>query len=322
MTSSSQSHAFIDWMKYNAANADGRDLLYSEFPGYYTYNKKRGWQKRKKGMSIGRMPIAVPRQVNGVYHQGPSVTCQALGLTFDDSEWFLLFNEIKDTSSAPALRRTFAAALHLSALDRFKSSFTDDHLWRIRYLGERIISPPINWTEEKCRYDNGLWLLEENLRDLGLDWDTARLIGLEHNWVVRESNPLLVEALDFDPAIEATKHSSALSSLSPGQRAAYDTIVNATDGSHQPNVIYLQGAAGTGKIVLCVASSGIAAVLLPNDRTAHSQFRIPLECKENDYCSIDGTSNLAKLLEQTSFIIWEEVIMQLKHHFSAVDRSL
>ncbi|POS82217.1 hypothetical protein EPUL_004937, partial [Erysiphe pulchra] len=48
LAAQSQSSAFIDWMKYNAANADGRDLLYSEFPGYYTYNKKRGWQKRKK----------------------------------------------------------------------------------------------------------------------------------------------------------------------------------------------------------------------------------------------------------------------------------
>ncbi|POS83962.1 hypothetical protein EPUL_005887, partial [Erysiphe pulchra] len=63
----SQSSIFIDWMKYNNANPDGRDLVYSDFPLYYTYNKKRGWQKRKKGQSIGRLPVATPRQGEHFY---------------------------------------------------------------------------------------------------------------------------------------------------------------------------------------------------------------------------------------------------------------
>lgn len=32
-----------------------------------------------------------------------------------------------------------------------------------------------------------------------------------------------------------------------------------------------------GKIVLAVASSGVAALLLPGGRTAHSRFRIPID---------------------------------------------
>lgn len=70
------------------------------------------------------------------------------------------------------------------------------------------------------------------------------------------------------------------------QKHAYDTIVDAvaTDSEHAH--FFLQGAGGTGKpflyralcnhfraqgqIVLCVASSGIAAELLPGGRTSHS----------------------------------------------------
>ena len=36
-----------------------------------------------------------------------------------------------------------------------------------------------------------------------------------------------------------------------------------------------------GKIVLTVASSGIASLLLPGGRTAHSKFKIPVPTLDN-----------------------------------------
>ena len=41
-----------------------------------------------------------------------------------------------------------------------------------------------------------------------------------------------------------------------------------------------------GKIVLCVASSGIAALILRGGRTAHSTFRIPIDVHEDTVCEI------------------------------------
>ena len=40
------------------------------------------------------------------------------------------------------------------------------------------------------------------------------------------------------------------------------------------------------KIVLTVASSGVASLLLPNGRTAHSRFRIPIDIDELSTCDI------------------------------------
>ena len=41
-----------------------------------------------------------------------------------------------------------------------------------------------------------------------------------------------------------------------------------------------------GDIALNVASSGIASLLLPSGRTAHSRFKIPLNINEDSTCNI------------------------------------
>ncbi|XP_057248262.1 uncharacterized protein LOC125493694 [Beta vulgaris subsp. vulgaris] len=78
-----------------------------------------------------------------------------------------------------------------------------------------------------------------------------------------------------------------------------------------------------GEIVLPVASSGIASLLLPRGRTAHSRFGIPLNVNENSTCAgIRPGSELADLLIKTKLIIWDEAPMMHKYCFEALDRSL
>ncbi|XP_028796091.1 ATP-dependent DNA helicase PIF1-like [Neltuma alba] len=76
------------------------------------------------------------------------------------------------------------------------------------------------------------------------------------------------------------------------------------------------------KIVLTVASSGIAATLLPSGRTAHSRFAIPIQVNETSMCFISQGSPLAKLLECTKLIIWDEAPMVQRYCIEAFDRSL
>lgn len=101
---------------------------------------------------------------------------------------------------------------------------------------------------------------------------------------------------------------------------------------------FLTGHAGTGKtytyntichqirsqrkIVLCVASSGIAALLLFGGRTSHSCFKIPLKLHEDSVCNIKKNSDLAELLRHVSLIIWNEVPMQKRFAPEAVDRTM
>lgn len=77
-----------------------------------------------------------------------------------------------------------------------------------------------------------------------------------------------------------------------------------------------------GKIVLNVASSGIASLLLPGGRTAHSQFGIPLMLSEESGCTIEKEGNKAQLLTMASLIILDEAPMISRLAFEAFDRTM
>ncbi|RID65595.1 LOW QUALITY PROTEIN: hypothetical protein BRARA_D00779 [Brassica rapa] len=76
------------------------------------------------------------------------------------------------------------------------------------------------------------------------------------------------------------------------------------------------------QIVLPVASSVIATLLLPNGRTAHSRFNISLKLDEDKLCNIKPGTMLAELIEKTDLIIWNEAPMTHKHAFEALDKTL
>ncbi len=102
----------IVFFDYNRDYADGRYLLYHEFPTYYVYNKKeKAWTSRKKDRVISRIyyinpgvkerfflriffitisdPISYKylRTVNGVLYGIFKKTYLARELIADDNEW-------------------------------------------------------------------------------------------------------------------------------------------------------------------------------------------------------------------------------------------
>jgi len=77
-----------------------------------------------------------------------------------------------------------------------------------------------------------------------------------------------------------------------------------------------------GKIVIYVASSGIASLLFPGGKTAHSTFCIPLKINEKSTCNVKQQYPKAKLLREASLIIWDEAPMMQKFCFEAFDRTM
>ncbi|XP_071700141.1 ATP-dependent DNA helicase RRM3-like [Rutidosis leptorrhynchoides] len=77
-----------------------------------------------------------------------------------------------------------------------------------------------------------------------------------------------------------------------------------------------------GKIVLVVASSSVASLLLPSERTAHSRFKLPLDPTDESMCNIKKNTQMAKLIKSTDLIVWDEAPMNEKRCFEALDRSL
>src|SRR3954463_1132979 len=112
------------------------------------------------------------------------------------------------------------------------------------------------------------------------------------------------------------------------QRAMYQKIMGVVD-SQNGAVLFLHGYGGTGKtymwrtlaaalrskhdICLTVATSGIASLLLPGGRTAHSKFRIPVPTMDNSTCKVEFNDDVADMLRQTKLIIWDEAPMAHKY---------
>ena len=109
--------------------------------------------------------------------------------------------------------------------------------------------------------------------------------------------------------------------------------------NNEGKTFFIDGYGGTGKtylyetlchsiqatnnIVLCVASTGLACLLLPGGQTAHSMFKIPIDSLDADsICNIQKQSLRADLLRQTNAIIYDECLMTHKHCFEALDRTL
>ena len=112
------------------------------------------------------------------------------------------------------------------------------------------------------------------------------------DWDLHTGNTLITEQLDYNREEESNMAATMVPQLNLEQHHSYDAVLSAVlSGSGQ--TFFLSGAGGTGKtfvyrtlchtlrgmgrIVICVASSGIAALLLPGGCTSHSMLKIPIE---------------------------------------------
>nr|GEY45854.1 hypothetical protein [Tanacetum cinerariifolium] len=133
------------------------------------------------------------------------------------------------------------------------------------------------------------------------------------------------------------EHKRLYVTLTEEQKGIYKTIMDAVD-KNNGGMFFVYGYGGTGKtylyktmsaacrsqggIVLNVASSGIAALLLEGGRTAQSRFAIPINVVEDSMCNISADSELAELLRMAKLIIWDEAPMVNRHCYEAFDRTM
>ena len=273
-------------------------------------------------MYLGATSFTHLQTVAGTLHSTFRHACVSLGLLQDNQEWIQCFEEAILFATGGVLRTLFATAvLHGGIADaseiwhRFKMHLCDDLPRRLHHMAIEL--PDL---AESPHLDYGLYLLSlifadagKGLVDYGLPAPIARWDRIAHQ------NPLVAGELAYDMNAEQAQAIQYAAQLNADQRLAYDTILAQVATAPHMSHFFIQGPAGTGKtflykclcsyyrgqgkIVLCVASSGIAALLLPGGRTAHSRFAIPLDINEVSTCNIGKNTQLADLIRQTSLII-------------------
>ncbi|CAN1250922.1 ATP-dependent DNA helicase PIF1 [Linum perenne] len=280
------------------------------------------------------------RTVNGILCKDYQTACQALGLLSNDDEWHSVMAEVTRWAMPPLIRSTFVALLVFcevtSPTTLFASwwmSMADDFKRRIQRLSNNPVSepPPELLRDEVLQNLQGLLQnYSSSLSHFGLPlptiWDTHL-----------QTDDLISQQLQYDASHEDNLYNSYRVSLNSCQQLAHDAVLGAL-ASTTGKLFFLYGHGGTGKtylyncllskvrsqgqIALVVASSGIAATLLPGGVTAHSRFKIPLEVDATSTCAIKKGTSLARLMESASLIVWDEAPMVHRLSFEAVDRTL
>ncbi|XP_025981168.1 ATP-dependent DNA helicase PIF1 [Glycine max] len=150
-------------------------------------------------------------------------------------------------------------------------------------------------------------------------------------------NNLIYNELAYDRDILAAEFDKCYQSLTDEQASIFNKIMHVV-ATQSGGVYFLYGYGGTGKtlvwktlssairstggIVLTIASSGIASILLSDGRTTHSKFVILVPATQNSTCNIHQGSDLAELLHITKLIIWDEAPMCHRYSIEALDKIL
>ncbi|TVU09088.1 hypothetical protein EJB05_42528, partial [Eragrostis curvula] len=227
-------------------------------------------------------------------------------------------------------------AIHLEGMHMvsLKSTSDLDELWENHFdsLSEdirRTISDP-HEVEQRVLLD-----IERCVQSMGKDLDGFGLPKLdEKGRKERDHYRELNEeyALGFDE-----DHLKIMQTLHTEQRAGFDEIMEHVT-SEKGQVFFVDGPGGTGKtylykaliatvcsmgfIAVATATSGIAASIMPDGRTSHSRFKIPIKISDETMCNFTKQSGTAELLRSARLLIWDEVAMTKRQSIECLDRSL
>ncbi|XP_035842021.1 uncharacterized protein LOC110923632 [Helianthus annuus] len=281
------------------------------------------------------------RTVNGQVFPTFKDACYAMGLLDDDNEYVEAIKEASFEAHCRYLRSLFATLLLTNTLSR--PEFVWEKTWHL--LGDDIL-----FKRRKETHIPDLIIPEHHLKNLILVEIENYLISNgstlskfstmpypDDDSLRQGTNRLINEELSHDPHELKSEFSILKESLTEEQLNVFNQIVNAVE-CQSGGLFFVYGYGGTGKtflwktlaaairckgqIVLNVASSGIASLLLSRGRTSHSRFKIPINLTEDSMCFIKPNDDVANLLKESKLIIWDEAPMVHKHAFEALDRTM
>ncbi|CAN1242011.1 ATP-dependent DNA helicase PIF1 [Linum perenne] len=288
----------------------------------------------------GALSFEQLRTVNGHLYQTYQQACQALGLLSNDTEWNDVMMEVSHWGMPSFIRSTFVSLLMFcnvsspqTLFEQWWPSMADDFKRRLQRLTDNPVQDPLpaNLRNEVLHsLQSLLQNYSSSLSHFNLPLPTCMPEA-------DQQDDLVSQQLQYDIAHEAESYTQTRASLNNCQATAHDAILRSLS-SDSNNLFFLYGHGGTGKtylynciiskirsehkIALVVASSGIAATLLPGGVTAHSRFKIPIEVDHASTCAIKKGTNLARLMQQATLIVWDEAPMVHRLSFEAVDRTL
>ncbi|XP_027095918.1 uncharacterized protein [Coffea arabica] len=348
-----------EFFKMNKTNAKAETLkcFYREFPEHFVWSFKfKAWTERKRKKAIGRLVTVSPREGERYYLRlllthvraptsfddlltinGQKMNCfrdaaLALGLLQSDTYIQETLEEAVVFQMPSSLRLLFDTTLvHCAPADpqflwdKFQLNLSADYQ-RSQHL--------CFYTAEEIR-NKVLQEIKKMVKQMGKSFADYHLAA--HTSADVHSDQLTKE-IECERSIEVLAEDLLMPfRLNVEQRHAYDLILQLVF-SHVGQSFFIDGPGGTGKtflyrsllatlrsqghIAIAVATSGVAASILPGGRTAHSRFNIPLDFSRNKTCQISKQGSVARLLFQSRLILWDEASMGKRETVEAFDGLL
>ncbi|GJZ47341.1 uncharacterized protein Tco_0601173 [Tanacetum coccineum] len=269
---------FQAWMETNKTYTFTQKLLYVEFLKYYVWkHDEKVWQRRQKGERIGCIHH-VPHSWGEMFYLRV-----LLNKFVYEKTWHVMATDVK-------------------SIERVKKNAPDEQKknYCLLYIEHMLLSN------------------NKSLKSIpNMSYPTAE-------YTMDGYNRLVHDELSYNKDKLKEEHKRLYVTLTGEQKGIYGTIMDYVD-KNKGGMFFVYRYGGTGKtylyktisaachshggIVLNVALSGIAALLLEGGRTAHSRFGIPINVVEDSMCNISADSELAELLRMTKLIIWDEAPM-------------
>lgn len=282
------------------------------------------------------------KTVNGVEHSTFHEACSALRLLDDDRNWDDTLEEAVVSDTPIRLRHLFAIMIVFCGLahpmqlwEKYQRHLSED----FRFAARRADGDSVAESDERI-INRCLCSLQDIVISIG--GNPLSHYGLpepQETTEVRRVGREYAAETNYDRAAMAEIVNNNIGTLTNEQKSVYERILRSVS-QQDGGIFFLDAPGGTGKtfltrlllaevrrqekIALAVASSGIAATLLPGGKTAHSMFKIPLDLDINEtpVCAISRNSEKAKILAECSLIVWDECTMANKKAVEAVNRTL
>jgi hypothetical protein len=281
------------------------------------------------------------RMVDGRVYDSFHEAAMQSGYLENDREWVACLEEASVFRMPRQLRLLFATILLYSmpadarALwNTFYAELSRDYEFQCRDLLNK--DDVVMFKTLKCIHD----FLASGGKGLA-DFDDLPQLSQFPDLVLEalQDNNLIRRELEGYNRSDLEQMVETVDSLNSNQREIYDDIMSAIQANQLDNkLFFIDGPGGTGKstllnhilarvrldgnIAIAVASSGIASLLLPGGRTAHSTFKIPIKVKDDSTCNISKQSKVSQFIRRASLIVWDEAPMTHRYAFEALDRTL
>jgi signal recognition particle GTPase len=239
---------------------------------------------------------------NSILYQTFKEACAARGLLSDDNEWYKAFDEVVNWATSSQLRYLFVTMLIFCNLQGEKNFYNKNWRKMVDDIELQLIIKhhPIKYYPTDIELQDLLLVeLEEILIKNGKSIKNYSLPQRTTQCFLQKDNRFIDEELSYNIDYLEEQANKMYLQLNEEQRHAFHEIIDSVL-HNKPNFFFIIGHGGTGKtflwntivsylraqrkIVLTVASSGVASLLLPNGRTTHSRFKIPLDIDELSFC--------------------------------------